>query len=194
MDITVLESVVAAAIRQGATEAEVVALESTEFTVEVRLGEIETLQESASRGIGLRVIHEGRQASASTSNLQASALDRLVTEAVEMARLTSVDEAAVLPSRADVSNGVTADLKLYDESIAKLPTDRKIELAKACEDAARSYSDRITNSEGARCATTLARLQLVTSSGFAGEYRATRCGLMVSPIAALQAWFGQQSV
>ena len=84
MDITLLEKVVAAAIRQGATEAEVMALESTEFVVEVRLGEIETLQESASRGIGLRVIHEGRQASASTSNLQPEALDRLVAEAVEM--------------------------------------------------------------------------------------------------------------
>lgn len=184
MDITLLEKVVAAAIRQGATEAEVMALESTEFVVEVRLGEIETLQESASRGIGLRVIHEGRQASASTSNLQPEALDRLVAEAVEMARHTSVDEAAVLPSRGDLGDCLNEDLRLYDEAIAGLPTDQKIDLAKRCEDAARSYSKLISNSEGARCATNLAQLQLLTSSGFSGSYRASRCGLMVSPIAS----------
>ena len=185
MEITqaLLSDIVQSALKRGATEAEVIALEANEFSVDVRLGEVETLEESASRGLGLRVIYEGRQASASTSDIQPKSLEKLVADAVEMARHTSVDEAAVLPSREDFVNGAATDLQLYDEAIAALPTDRKIEMAKACEDAARSYDPRITNSEGARCATTLGKMLLVTSSGFAGEYRGTHCGLMVAPIA-----------
>ncbi len=185
MEITqsLLSDIVSSALKRGATEAEVIALETTEFSVEVRLGEVETLEESVSRGLGLRVIYEGRQASASTSDTQPKSIEKLIAGAVEMAKLTSVDEAAVLPSRADFTGDTNADLQLYDEAIAALPTACKIEMAKAGEDAARSFDPRITNSEGARCSTTLGRMLLVTSSGFAGEYRGTNCGLMVAPIA-----------
>jgi PmbA protein len=185
MNITqeLLSDIITSALKRGATEAEVIALETTEFSVDVRLGEVETLEESASRGLGLRVIYEGRQASASTSDTQPKALEKLVADAVEMARLTSVDEAAVLPSRAEFAGDFNVDLQLYDEAIAALPTEHKIDMAKAGEDAARSFDPRITNSEGARFSTTLGRMLLVTSSGFAGEYRGTHCGLMVAPIA-----------
>ena len=185
MEITqaLLAEIIQSALKRGATEAEVVALESNEFSVDVRLGAIETLEESASRGLGLRVIYEGRQASASTSDMQPKALDKLVADAVEMARHTSVDEAAVLPSREDFMNAAATDLQLYDEAIAALPTERKIEMAQTCEAAARAYDPRITNSEGARCSTILGKMHLVTSSGFAGEYRGSNCGLMVAPIA-----------
>lgn len=181
-----LADIVSKAIKRGATEAEAVALEDTDFSVEVRLGEIEKLEESASRGIGLRVIHEGRQASASTSDFSAKAIEEMISSAVEMARLTSVDDAAVLPSREELlpGSGVkSADLALYDEAVAQLPTERKIAMAKAAEAAARSYDSRIINSEGAACATTAGHLVLVNSSGFTGEYRGTTCYLMVSPIA-----------
>jgi PmbA protein len=174
------------ALRRGATEAEVIVMEDTDFSVEVRLGEVEKLEESASCGLGLRVIYEGRQASASTSDFSAGAIDELIDKAVAMARLTSVDEDAVLPSAQELSapGGVShADLSLYDPALAALSTERKIEMARTAEDAARSYDPRIANSEGAICSSTVGRLLLVTSSGFAGEYQGTKCYLGVSPIA-----------
>ncbi len=178
-----LSGIVSSALKRGATEAEAIALESTEFSVEVRLGEVETLQESASRGIGLRVIYEGRQASASTSDTHAESLEKLVAEAVEMARHTSPDEASVLPSREEFSGSANPDLQLYDEAVASLTTEQKIEMAKACEAAALSADPRMTNSEGGSCSTTLGRMLLVTSSGFTGEYHGSNCGLLAAPIA-----------
>lgn len=185
MEITknLLTEVVSSALKRGATEAEVIALETTEFSVEVRLGEIETLQESASRGLGLRVIYEGRQASASTSDIQPQSIDKLIADAVEMARFTSIDEAAILPAREELAHEIPDNLALYDEAIEALPTEQKIAMAQAAEAAARSFDPRIINSEGAACSTTLGRMLLVTSSGFAGEYRGTNCGLMTAPIA-----------
>src|SRR5262249_13661384 len=62
-------------------------------------------------------------------------------------------------------------------------TERKIEMARSAEAAARGADSRITNSEGAACSTAVGKIILVTSAGFAGEYPATTCALMVAPIA-----------
>jgi len=177
-----LGEIVAAAIRLGATDAEAVGIETTEFSVEVRLGEIEKLQEAASRGIGLRVLHAGRQASVSTSDLSRRAIDEMVSNAVEMARLTSIDEAAQLPARDDLAREIPR-LDLSDPQIPALPTERKIEMARRCEDAARGFDSRISNSEGGSCSTISSRMALVSSAGFEGVYESTICGLVAAPIA-----------
>jgi predicted Zn-dependent protease len=50
------EQAVARALALGATDAEAVAVESEEFSVNVRLGQVEQLTESGSRALGLRVL------------------------------------------------------------------------------------------------------------------------------------------
>ena len=177
-----LSDIVTQAVKRGATDAEAVGIETTEFHVEVRLGEVEKLQEAASRGVGLRVLYQSRQASSSTSDVSPQAIDELISCAVEMAKLTSVDQATTLPARDELARE-SADLGLYDAAISELPTERKIEMARSAEEAARSADSRITNSEGSACSTTVGKTILVTSAGFAGEYQSTTCALMVAPIA-----------
>jgi len=177
-----LSDIVNQALKRGATDAEAVGVESTEFQVEVRLGEVEKLQEAASRGIGLRVLYQGRQASSSTSDTSPQAIDELIFSAVEMAKLTSIDEAAALPLRDEMALEV-ADLGLYDPDVGELTTERKIEMARSAEEAARGADARIANSEGSTCSTAVSNIILVTSAGFAGEYRGTTCALTVAPIA-----------
>ena len=60
--------VLARALRAGATDAEVVVYEGDEFSTFVRLGQVETLKESGSRAIGLRVFIGQRTASTSSSD------------------------------------------------------------------------------------------------------------------------------
>jgi PmbA protein len=180
--IELLHDIVKQAVKHGATEAEATGVESTEFHVEVRLGEVEKLQEAASRGIGLRVLYQGRQASGSTSDLSPQAVDELISSTVEMAKLTSVDDAAALPYGDELAREV-ADLGLYDPSVNALTTERKIEMARSAEEAARGADARITNSEGSACSTATGKSLLVNSAGFAGEYQGTSCALTVAPIA-----------
>ena len=177
-----LSDIVAQAIKRGATDAEAIAMETTDFSVEVRLGQIEKLQEAASRGVGLRVLYEGRQASCSTSDVSAEGIEELISNAVEMAKRTSVDEAAVLPAGEELAREIN-DLGLFDPAIVELSPERKIEMARTAEDAARSFDPRIVNSEGGSCSTTIGKTTLVTSAGFAGEYPGTRCGVVTAPIA-----------
>ncbi|MBO0726352.1 MAG: TldD/PmbA family protein, partial [Blastocatellia bacterium] len=139
-----LFDIVNQAVKHGATEAEAVGAESTEFHVEVRLGEVEKLHEAASRGIGLRVLYQGRQASISTSDVSPQAIGEMISSAVEMAKLTSVDDAVALPYGDELARKI-ADLRLYDPGVCELTTERKIEMARTAEAAARGADPRITN-------------------------------------------------
>ncbi|HEV2618489.1 MAG TPA: DNA gyrase modulator, partial [Acidobacteriaceae bacterium] len=86
-DLTQLAAdVLARALKAGATDAEAVLYEADEFATNVRLGQVETLKESGSRAIGLRVFIASstgaRTASTSSSDFSRESLDRLISGAV----------------------------------------------------------------------------------------------------------------
>src|ERR1044071_6989808 len=85
------------AVRRGASAAEVIIKQRQEFSVGVRLGEIETLQESTDKGLGLRVLLDGKQASVSGSDFSREALTELIKEAIALVRATSPDDNIGLP-------------------------------------------------------------------------------------------------
>lgn len=174
--------IVAAAMRQGATAAEVMLLEGAEFSAGVRLGKVETIKESASKRLGLRVIWEGRQAGLSTSDLSKEALSQLVSDAIELVKVTSVDDQLCLPNPADFAQE-WPDLALYDAQIAQLPAEGKIALALQAEASARQTDERIVNFENSGFDSATRKLVLANSLGFAGEYQTSYCALASTPIA-----------
>lgn len=175
-------SVVERALRLGATAAEAVFRESVEFSASVRLGEVETVKEAAGRGLGLRVLLDGRQASVSTSDLSPAALDELVETALTLARATSVDETAGLPDAADLAADVP-DLDLADPALEALSADDKIGMALAAERAARDYDPRIVNFEGGGVDAGFSHTALANSLGFVGAYRSASLSLATVPVA-----------
>ena len=174
--------VVARAIRAGATDAEVVVSEGDEFSVSVRLGEVETLQESGSRGLGLRVFQGQRSASASTSDLTADGIAQLVSGAMALAQVTEADSFAGLPEEADFGQ-VEGDLHLYFEDVYSLPPIERIDQARRAEAAALAADSRITNSQGGHFDAATGRRVLANSRGFLGEYRTSYCGVSAAPLA-----------
>ncbi len=110
----------------------------------MRNGEIETVQEASGAGAGLRVFVKGRMAFSSSNDLGEKALDDAVARAVDFARITTADEANVLPE----DKGLTEVSGLYDPSIAGIPMDDKIELARKVEKLALK-DPRVTKSAGA---------------------------------------------
>ena len=108
--------VLARALKAGATDAEAVVYEGDEFSALVRLGQVETLKESGSRAVGLRVFIGQRVASTSSSDFSAESIARLVDGAVTLARITSEDPFAGLPE-AEEFGQLDSDLKLYFEDV-----------------------------------------------------------------------------
>jgi PmbA protein len=175
--------IVGLAMDRDASAAEVVLNRRTEFSVSIRLGEVETLQESTDQGFGLRVLLEGKQASVSGSDLSTTAIVDLVGEAIEMAKATSPDDSAGLPEPDDLACSVE-DLDLYDEAIPAMSAEQKIELALRGERAAARTSPKIVNFAGGGMDTSVGQMVLANSLGFAGKYRGTTCSLEVVPVAS----------
>jgi PmbA protein len=177
---------VARALRAGATDAEVTIREGDEFSTTVRMGEVETLKESGSRGVGLRVLVAAengyRVASTSSSDFTAEGLEHLVRGAVELARVTSVDPFAGLAEREEFGR-LKGDLQLYHEDVYSLPTEERIAWARRAEAAAMAVDTRLVNSDGASFDAATGRRFFANSRGFVGESRSSWCSVAASPIA-----------
>ena len=183
--------VLARALKAGASDAETVVYEGDEFSAKVRLGQVETLKESGSRAIGLRVyIASGlgsspdqRTASTSSSDFSSESIDRLVSGAVTLARITSEDPFAGLPEPEAFGQHPAAGQHLYFEDVNLQPPSARIEIARVCEAAALAYDPRIRNSGGGDFDAATAHKVLINSRGFAGEFRRSYCGFSTQPIA-----------
>jgi PmbA protein len=178
---------VARALDLGATDAEAVAVESEDFGVNVRLGQVEQLTESGSRALGLRVFFADaagqRTASTSTSDLSPEGVTRIIESAVELAKVTGADPFAGLPDRAAFGSNDVASLALYFNDVDAIPPAERIEIARRCEAAAMAFDTRIQNSSGADFDASSLHRVMVNSRGFTGEYRSSYCGFSVTPIA-----------
>jgi len=159
----------------GADEIEVGIGDGEEFSLDVRMGDIENLVEAGSRSMGLRVIKDGKTAFASSSDLAPETLEHLVRNAVKRAELSSFDPFAGLPElssrRIDPKS-----LDLYDPEVSELNDIIKIDLALEAERVALA-DKRITNSYGASFGTHEIRSVLASSNGFSGDFRKTYCSL-----------------
>jgi PmbA protein len=188
------EEVVARALKLGATDAEAVAIESEEFGVNVRLGQVEQLTESGSRALGLRVFFADnsahspwgdaqRTASTSTSDLSPEGITRIIDSAVQLARVTGPDPFAGMPDQEAFGSNDADVLALYFDDVDAIPAAERIEIARRCEAAAMAYDTRIQNSSGADFDASSSHRIMVNSRGFSGEYRRSYCGFSVAPIA-----------
>ncbi len=169
-------------MKAGAGDAEAVAREGDEFSVSVRMGEVETLKESGSRGLGLRVFLGKRSASASTSDLTAEGIRQLVEGALALAKVTEEDPFAGLPE-ANEFGSIASDQHLYFEDVYSLPGPERIEWARRAEAAALAVDPRITNSDGGSFDVSTGRKALANSRGFTGSYRTSYAGVSAAPLA-----------
>ena len=175
------EQIVRRAVSKGASAADVFIREEEKFSVTVRKGEVETLKESVSRGLRLRLFVGKRTATSQTSDLSPALLDSLVDETVEMAHLTSEDASGGLPENT-VGSPELPDLELVDPAWIDFTPDQRIDWARRAEAATMKGDPRMTSSEGAfdfeRTRTVLAN-----SLGFLGEYEGTGGSVVAMPYA-----------
>jgi PmbA protein len=174
--------VVAMAMKAGASDAEAVVREGDEFSVNVRMGQVETLKESGSRGLGLRVFLGTRSASTSTSDLTPDGIRLLVEGAVALAKVTEEDSFTGLPETGSFGS-FSGDLHLYYDDVYSLDGPERIEWARRCEAAAMAADPRITNSDGGSFDAATGRKVMANSRGFVGGYRTSYAGVSAAPLA-----------
>jgi PmbA protein len=179
---SLVSDVVAQAMKAGASDAEAVVREGDEFSVNVRLGEVETLKESGSRGLGLRAFLGKRSGSASTSDLTADGIRQLVEGALALAKITEEDPFAGLPDAGGFGSAA-GDLHLYFDDVYSLDGAERIEWARRVEAAAMAADPRITNSDGGSFDAATGQKAFANSRGFVGSYRTSYAGVSAAPLA-----------
>ena len=176
------QEMVSRAMSGGASAAECVIAEGDEFSTLVRLGQVETLKESGSRSIGVRVFNGKRTASTYSSDFSREGLDRMLTSALELSRITSEDPFAGLPEPSQLGS-LSGDLYLYHPDVYSLPGQERIAYARRTEKAAIDVDARIKNSDGGSFDAATGHKIFANSLGFLGEYRRSYCSIAAVPIA-----------
>ena len=176
------QDIVRRAMKAGATAAECVVREGDEFSTLVRLGQVETLKESGSKSIGVRVFFGQRAASTYSSDFSCEGLDRMVNSALQLAKITSEDPFGGIPDTSQLGQ-LPGDLDLYHADVYSLPGADRIDYARRAEKAALDFDPRIKNSEGGSFDAATGHKVLANSHGFVGEYRRSYCSVAAVPIA-----------
>jgi len=176
--ISLAEKLVAKALKAGADAAEIYISADRNLSVNILNGEIETIEEADSAGVGIRVIAGGSLGFSYSNSLDIKALEDTVNMAVKFARLTTPDDNNILPELA----GVTAVDGLFDPDIEGVALDRKIAMALELEKMAMSDS-RITKSSGSSYGESISEVFIASSFGPTRSYKASGCSLGVSVVA-----------
>lgn len=172
--------VIARCRQQGASQAEVGMQFEVGLNVNVRLGEVETVEHTRDRGIAVTVYVDQRKGSASTADLRADSISTTIEQALAIARHTEADPAAGL---ADPQRMATVFPQLDLWHPWAIDAEQAIELGVTCEAAGRGHDPRISNSDGASVSSGSSLGVYANSHGFIGRERRTRHSLSCSLIA-----------
>jgi len=147
--------------------------------VTVRSREVETIEYTRDKSLGITVYLGQKRGSASTSDFTPKAIRDTVEAALTIARYTGEDDCAGLPD-AHRHPVTLPELDLYHPW--DVPVETAIEIASRCEAAALDFDPRITNSEGSNIYTQQWHFVHANSNGFVGGYPTSRYSLSCSVI------------
>ncbi|MGI9272809.1 MAG: metalloprotease PmbA [Woeseiaceae bacterium] len=153
--------------QQGVDQAEVAASHDTGLSATARLGDVENLEYTNDRGVGITVYKNQCKGSASTSDISPESIREVVSKACTFASYTAEDKHSGLAA-AELMCADIQDLDL--DHPWPIESADAIAMAIACEKTALDYDSRIDNSEGATVATSRSTRAYGNTHGFVGSY------------------------
>jgi len=176
----IAESLVERGVAAGATAADALYAGDRSSSVEVRLGDIDSVSRSEGEQIGLRLFVGQRSATVASSDLSDEALGVLVERCLAMAKEAPEDSFAGLAPNELLQRGEVPDLDAEDRQEPD-PTELR---ARALETEQSALAvEGVTNSSGAGASASASTIALATSGGFSGAYRTTGHGCSAAVIA-----------
>ncbi len=171
----------------GATQAEVGAASDNGFSINVRLGEVDTVEFQRDKSIGITVYFGQRKGTASSSDISREAIKQTVEAACDIAKYTSEDPCNGLAEK-ELMAFDYPDIDAYHPW--SLDPITAIELARQCEAIGMTFDKRIKNSEGSSVSTNQGIQLYGNSHGFIGKVASTRhnfsCVLVAEDASGMQ--------
>jgi PmbA protein len=164
---------------EGSEQVEAFAEERASTKVEAYRGEVEGLSFSESRGVGVRVIADGRLGYAYAADPSLDEVRTTVARARENAALATPDEHNVLPQ----AEPVESMDGLFFESLASLTTAEKVPVALGMERVATTADPRVRKTDAVHYADGVGSVAIASTTGVRAEYRGTGCWAVVVTLA-----------
>ncbi|AWW49338.1 metalloprotease PmbA [Polynucleobacter paneuropaeus] len=175
-----IEFMLAEARRRGASDAIAEVSEGQGLAVTVRKGEVETIEQSLDKQVGVTVFLGQRRGNASTSDFSQASLRATVEAAYHIAQHTAEDDCAG-PAEPELLEKKPKDLDLFHSWA--IDAIEAVEIARAAEAAAFAVSKQIRNSDGASVSAHHGHFMMGTTNGFMGGYPFSRHYISCAPIA-----------
>lgn len=175
-----MHNVLARARAHGATDASVSVNHDEGYSVDVRMGNVETVSFNEDKGVSLVVYVGHRKGGASSTDTSPAALDALVTAACDIAKVSAADPCFGLPEKELMTNHFPK-LDLYHPWDITPPD--AIKLALDCESRALAVDSRISNSDGVSLSTYNFIHAFANTHGGEGSVQGSRHSLSCSLIA-----------
>jgi PmbA protein len=156
---------------------------SRDTDVKVFGGAVEELAVAESAGVGVRVIVDGRLGYAWAGSLDADVIADVLDDARDNARFAAPDEWNGLPTLDDARAVEAADLELWRDDLATIPTTEKVALTLALERATATRDARVRGVESAHYGDAAVESAVASSVGVESSTRRTICSCSVSALA-----------
>ena len=177
--LQIAQMVIEQATAAGA-DAEAYLAVGKETSIEINQGEVAKFSFAGSKGLGVRVIRDGRMGYAYTSDFSAGSVHRCTEYALALAEAADADEYRRLPDPQPVPDEA---LDNFDPAMLSLPAEEKVTFAKQLEQAALAADSRVVMALNTRYLDSVDDVFLVNSRGFSGSYKRSMAGGIVMAMA-----------
>jgi len=160
-------------------DVEAYAQEGRQTSVRARAGQIEEFVFAESRGVGVRVLVDGRQGYAYAADPDLNEVAQVVERARTSARFAEQDPGNVLPSL----EAAEPLPEIHREAQLSVPSERKVELALDLERAAVSAHPEVRKVESTHYGDAVSRVAVASTKGGPFEYSRTDGWVSVSSLA-----------
>jgi PmbA protein len=165
--------------RKAGADAEVFLETRDELSIDVREGKLETLKQSASKGMGVRVLHKGRMSFVDSTDFSKGSIDSLVDKALSLAKVALEDEHNVFPT----PQGERHEPAVYDPEVKKIPREEKMKMALDIEKKALAFDPLIERSEGCSYFDVEGEVIVANTLGVFEGHRGTYCQIRAGVVA-----------
>jgi PmbA protein len=166
IDTHLAEKIVQSALRKGADEAEIFAISGKNLSVEVKKGDVDSLERAVDLGYGIRVVKDNREGFSYSTNPSDHAV--CIDNAIESSRWSEENNFLGFPLD-DEHNSV----ETFDPVIDTISEDRVKEMALKVEEAAIKTDKRITKTRKTSVSVSSGEILIVNSKGISKSFLST---------------------
>ncbi len=168
------------ALKAGATAVEAFVSTGQELYVENRDLKVEIMNQATSKGVGLRIVIDGKMSFVCSTDFSAAALDTLVKKGVALAAEATVDEFNVFPQPSQME---LRDLHIYDPEMFDMSMEERIHLIQEIERVALAKHPLVVKIDNSWITNVVGETTIANSHGLICSYKDSWCDFGIGVVA-----------